>query len=430
MQKTGKPVASAQENQSTRILVVDDDEIILIALAETLRHEGYLSVTTQSPREALEILKSKPFSVIISDQRMAEMNGLDFLQEAAKIQPTASRILITGILTLKTVIDAINSGEIFRFVAKPWLREELLATVRNAAQRHELLETNRRLQESTLRLNAQLSETNSLLQQKIRELTTEKNNLVEAHAKMQATFEQSLDLTQRIVSVYLPRLGEETREVSALCDRMLDFGTLSAEERHVLRIASRIYNVGFVGLARDLLERARRQPQSLSENDRRVIEDAAISSQILSSFVDSSDSVGRTVRACRERWDGSGRPDGLQGEAIPVPARILAVAVWFVESPLGRTEKVDEILHLSGSAFDPAAASLFIKALRTSAPARGTHEVTLAQLRSGMVLAAGIFSPSGMLLAGEGQRITDGLIEKIRQQKEGFYDGQKLMVYY
>ncbi|HNX05282.1 MAG TPA: response regulator, partial [Opitutales bacterium] len=182
---------AAQDNHSTRILVVDDDEIILIALAETLRHEGYSPVTTQSPREALEFLKGRPFSVIISDQRMAEMTGLEFLQEAARIQPTASRILITGILTLKTVIDAINSGEIFRFIAKPWLREELLATIRNAAQRHELLETNRRLQESTLRLNAQLAEANSLLQQKIRELTEQKDSLSRAHAEMRNTFEQS-----------------------------------------------------------------------------------------------------------------------------------------------------------------------------------------------------------------------------------------------
>ena len=420
----------AQDNHSTRILVVDDDEIILIALAETLRHEGYQSVTTQSPREALEILRGRPFSVIISDQRMAEMSGLEFLQEAAKIQPTALRILITGILTLKTVIDAINSGEIFRFIAKPWLREELLATIRNAVQRHELLETNRRLQESTLRLNAQLADANGLLQQKIRELTEQKDDIARAHNEMQATFEQSLDLVQRIVSVYFPRLGEETREVSLLCDRMLDFGDLGPADRHILRVAARLYNVGLVGAPRDLLDRARKAPDSLGTEERRVLENATLSSQMLSAFVDRSDGVGAAIRACRERWDGSGRPDGLKGAEIPRPAQILAVAVWYVESPLSRSEKIDEILHLSGSAFSSDAASLFIKAMRTTPPSRNSRQISMAELVPGMVLATGIYSPSGMLLVPEGQPMTEGLIEKIRRQKAGTYDNQKLMVYY
>ena len=101
---------SPNDNKKINVLAVDYDEIILIALAETLRHEGYTPITTQSPREAIELLRQKSFAVVISDQRMAEMTGLEFLQEAAKIQPTASRILITGVLTLKTVIDAINTG--------------------------------------------------------------------------------------------------------------------------------------------------------------------------------------------------------------------------------------------------------------------------------------------------------------------------------
>ncbi|HOO92304.1 MAG TPA: response regulator, partial [Opitutales bacterium] len=129
-------------NASTPILIVDDEEIVLLAIAESLIPEGYRIVRTTSPFEALEILKRDRFAVIISDHHMPGMTGLEFFAQAQQIQPNASRILITGVLTLKVVVDAINKGEIFRFIAKPWIREELLATVKNATHRYELVSKN------------------------------------------------------------------------------------------------------------------------------------------------------------------------------------------------------------------------------------------------------------------------------------------------
>ena len=82
------------------------------------------------------MLKDQQFSVVISDQQMPLISGLEFLTQVREIQPNATRILITAVLTLSTVIDAINKGEIYRFIVKPWLREELLATVKTAVQRY------------------------------------------------------------------------------------------------------------------------------------------------------------------------------------------------------------------------------------------------------------------------------------------------------
>ena len=121
------------------VLVLDDEEIVLVALRDTLQREGYKVVTCPNAIEALTLLKQQPFSAIISDQQMPMITGLEFLAQAKQIQPDATRILITAVLSLSTVIDAINKGEIYRFVVKPWLREDLLATVRNAVQRYELV---------------------------------------------------------------------------------------------------------------------------------------------------------------------------------------------------------------------------------------------------------------------------------------------------
>src|SRR6266571_8889026 len=139
------------------ILIVDDEPVVLNALKETLEREKYHVVACSSPIKALAILEERTFAVIISDQRMPEMLGLEFLVESRRIRPQASRILITAVLALPTIVDAINKGEIFRFVAKPWLREELIATVRNAVQRHELVIQNQQLHAETLDLNTQLT---------------------------------------------------------------------------------------------------------------------------------------------------------------------------------------------------------------------------------------------------------------------------------
>ncbi len=120
-----------------KILVVDDDEIILIALSESLTQHGFQVLALSNPVEALAKLRNENFAVIISDQRMAEMNGLDFLALCKEIQPDASRILITGVQNIKTLIQAVNKSEIYRFVGKPWIREELMDSIKNAVARHQ-----------------------------------------------------------------------------------------------------------------------------------------------------------------------------------------------------------------------------------------------------------------------------------------------------
>jgi DNA-binding NtrC family response regulator len=138
------------------ILIVDDEEIVLVALRDTLLQEGYTVVSSPHAVHALSVLKHQEFSVIVSDQQMPMVTGLEFLAQVRQIQPDATRILITAVLNISTLIDAINKAEIYRFVVKPWTREELLANIKSAVERHELISGNTRLLSETLRENTQL----------------------------------------------------------------------------------------------------------------------------------------------------------------------------------------------------------------------------------------------------------------------------------
>lgn len=121
-------------------LVVDDEEIVLVALRETLRQLGLEVTAMTDPVEALACLRSQPFSIVVSDHQMPRLTGLEFLAEARQIQPRASRILITAVLNVSTVIDAVNRAEICRFLLKPWQREELVATLDAGIERFERLD--------------------------------------------------------------------------------------------------------------------------------------------------------------------------------------------------------------------------------------------------------------------------------------------------
>ncbi|MFM8314103.1 MAG: response regulator, partial [Deltaproteobacteria bacterium] len=119
------------------ILLVDDEKDNLQALQRLLR--GLFQVTlTTSPLEALKLISTQKFHVIVSDQRMPDMTGVELLEKAKKLCPQATRVLLTGYTDIESVIDAINRGHIYRYIAKPWDPEDLKLTLKQANEAYRL----------------------------------------------------------------------------------------------------------------------------------------------------------------------------------------------------------------------------------------------------------------------------------------------------
>ncbi len=411
------------------ILIVDDEPVVLNALKETLEREHYHVVACSSPLKALALVAERNFAVIISDQRMPEMLGLDFLIESRKHLPHASRILITAVLALPTIVDAINKGEIFRFVAKPWLREELLATVRNAIQRHDLITRNEALQAETQELNARLTTANTELEARVHDLERQRQQLDSANRELGSRYENSLELCRRILTAYDPILGGQAKSLVEFSSKMADDGHFSDAERHSLRSAAWLCDLGLIGVSRELLRAFRTKPQLLAEHERATLYQHPVYGQTLAALVDPRPEVGEVIRAHHERFDGTGYPDGLAGKAIPWAARCLAVAVGFVESHLPKQAAIDAILAQSGRAYDPEAVRLFLKVTQLAHLPRQVREIMLDELEPGMVLASGIYSPHGLLLIGEGQTLGTTAISKIRNHDQAAPIRQRLLVY-
>jgi len=411
------------------ILVVDDEPTVLITLQNTLKRCHYDTIGSSDPLTALEHLKKQPFSLIISDQVMPEMSGLELLARARQIQPNATRILITAVVNLGTVIDAINKGEIFRFIVKPWLHEEFLATIKNGVQRYDLICQNTRLQSATQSMNEQLVELNRSLEQQVQLVARQNTQLADVNAALERNLVRSMELCVHTMQTYYPSLGNQARRVCQLCRSIAQVLSLSEEDRRVLESSALLHDIGLVGVPRQIIRHWQDDPRSLDPAEKALIEQHPILGQELAAFTSDLKKVGEIIRAHHERFDGGGYPDQLVGENIPWLARLLAVAVAYTSCRLTDADASEKVKMESGSAFDPEAVRVFLRAQLTAIVPRKERQVALTELRPGMVLAQGIYTLNGLLLVPEGQRLNATFIEKVLNHNRIQPITQSLVVY-
>ncbi len=411
------------------ILIVDDDADILAALSETISGDAYRIVCCLNAAEALDAVAKENFAVVISDQNMPGLSGLQLLARVREEQPFTSRVLITGMLLVDTLIGAINTGEIYRFIAKPWKRGEVVATVQNAVRRYELLLENERLHQETKALNENLEKANQALREHLEVVTRQKASIDLAHDALRQNFEHSLGLCFRLISTFYPLLGKQAQAVVEICRAMAGTEYFTDAERHVLMTSAWIYDIGLVALDRPLLHKLFTRPEACTPEEHALLRHHPIIGQTLAAFVDQLQEVGTTIRAHHERFDGSGYPDGHAGEMIPWTARCLAVAVAFVQSGMPKEQACEFLLEESGKGFDPEAIRLFFRTNEMSKLPRNVKEVLMAELKPGMELARGIVTPSGMLLMPAGQVLNDYSISKLSNHSRLNLVTERLMIF-
>ena len=137
------------------VLYVDDEQTNLFSFKASFRRD-FNVLTATSGSEALKIMSENRVHVAVSDQRMPGMTGIEFFQELKKTQPDPIRVLLTGYADINAVIDAINKGEVYRYVTKPWNSDELRNLINNAYELYRLREENRILTDKLIRANEQL----------------------------------------------------------------------------------------------------------------------------------------------------------------------------------------------------------------------------------------------------------------------------------
>ena len=167
--------------QETKILCVDDEKNILQSLQRIFFDEPFTVFTAESAAAGLKILESQGCQIIISDYRMPDMNGVDFLNVVRKRWPHTIRLVLSGYADVASIVSAINEGEIYKFIPKPWNDDELKITVNHAIEKYKLEEENRTLTAQLVENNRKLGHLNKnlevLVEEKIADLLIQNKSL-------------------------------------------------------------------------------------------------------------------------------------------------------------------------------------------------------------------------------------------------------------
>lgn len=155
------------------ILCLDDERNILQSLKRLLRKEGYNMLFASSGEEAFNLLAENDVHLVISDQRMPQMSGTEFLAKVKEKYPDVLRVILTGYTDVDSITESINKGHIYKFFLKPWNDNNLKLEIRQALDQYNLIKANRHLDETVVRQNQELQQINEKLEDIVEERTRE-----------------------------------------------------------------------------------------------------------------------------------------------------------------------------------------------------------------------------------------------------------------
>ncbi|MGZ5790151.1 MAG: HD domain-containing phosphohydrolase [Burkholderiaceae bacterium] len=427
-------VRSATPVQPAMILCVDDEPNILSSLRRLFRAHGYQTLIAEGGAAALKILETETVDLVISDMRMPEMDGARFLECVRTRWPDTIRLLLTGYSDIQSILDAINRGEIYRYITKPWDDNDILLTVQLALERQALEREKQRLEVLTHNQNEELKVLNASLEFKVQERTIELKNaldsLVSTNEKLRTSFLTSIKVFSSLIEMRGGALAGHSRRVADVARRIAVEMGMDERETQEIFVAGLLHNIGKIGFSDELLA----MPVSLmkGENLGSYRKYPARGEQLLISL-ENLRGAASVIRSHQERFDGSGFPDGLSGLNIPCGARILALASDYENLQRGvlvqRSLRPDEaktmILQNPGNRYDPMVVAAFKKMMGGSADDPPPESATRAHravaslspenLRPGMVVARDLFAPDGSLLLSANHTLSARLILQMQE---------------
>ena len=342
-------------------LVVDDEAPLRDVLSRVLEKSGYQCITAASGFEALEKLEKNEVPVVFSDIRMPEMDGVTLLGKIRERWPEIAVVVVTAVTEVEVAVACLQMGAL-DYITKPFQLKEVQARLEQALDKRRLIRENRMYQEH-------LQDLVAIQARRIEELFLEGvQALVEAL--------EARDAYTR---------GHSTR-VSAYSGRIAAELGMSAEEVQLTELAAELHDVGKIGVRESVLLK----PAKLdTEEYDHLMQHMAIGARILDPLLKNAPQVIDVVRSHHERIDGSGRPDSLSADAIPMHARVVSLADAFDAMTTARPYRaamplqaaLEEIKRCTGTHFDPDVVKAFHNAfpdlneLPIATPDRVQHQL-------------------------------------------------------
>jgi response regulator RpfG family c-di-GMP phosphodiesterase len=351
-----------------KILFVDDDPNILESYRRQLRKEYAVDIALGGEEGLAMLTPQSSYAVIVSDLQMPGMNGIEFLAQARVRSADSVRVMLTGNADLSKAIGAINEGNIFRFLTKPYAPEDMLKTMEACVEQWGLIVAERELLEKTLK--------------------------------------GCMKLFTEILSMVSPLAYGRAARARRLS--VLVASTLQPEKPWQLEIAAMLSQVGCVTIPNEVLKKVS-LGERLEADEKRMIDEHPLIGANLIAIIPRLDEVAEIVKYQQKHYDGRGvPPDGASGQDIPFGARVLHAVLdydRYLSISGDAREALREVMGNSGY-YDPAVMRALEQVIEEEVK-NAPIKVSLNQLKPGMILADDINSMRGVVLIPKGQEITE-----------------------
>ncbi|MGZ0782631.1 HD domain-containing phosphohydrolase [Pseudomonas saponiphila] len=409
------------------VLLVDSQDTVLQRLHKLLSAHDYRLYLAHDASEALQVMAREEVDLVISAAHLPQVDGATLLARLHQDYPATTRILLTGDPDLKLIAKAINEGEIYRYLSKPWDDQELLLTLRQALDHQHSERERQRLEALAQQQNRELKAVNALLEKRVAARTAELQQTADmldlAYEELKHSYATGAELFSLLVNQRLPSDKQTNRRIIELVRAYCKVQGIDAVAQRDLAMAAALHNIGKLSWSDSMMITP---ADLLHHHERERYRAYPAQSESLLMTLEPVQDAARLIRHHQEHWDGTGFPDHLKGEAIPLGSRLLKLAVDFVELQCGlileRRMNSDEALvfirKYAGRLYDPQLVEGFIQvcSVYLSDVTLGDPSVKVLstrELQAGMVLARNLNADNGMLLLNAGKVLSMPLVDKL-----------------
>lgn len=423
-EQTVDSVSENEESKKLSLLLLDDEADILKSLTRVLRYD-YDVVSFQEGELALEHLVSHPAAIIISDMRMPNMDGAEFLTKARSICPDSVRFLLTGYSDMESTVRSINEGGIHTYLAKPWDNEVLKQTIAQAAEMFQLKQDKQRLTKQIELKNRELKSLNTSLEEKVAKRT---EALQRANGKLQTllnsrnkTFKDILATLSAIIQYSTGQPADHCQRVAEMAKAIACRLELSDAEVTHIYLSGLIHEIGLIKPVSEI--------QAINiENEIDGLPfvpdcNAELGAEIISQIHRFKPLIG-IIRHQDENVNGTGLPDHLAGDDIPIGSRILRVVKnydFFTTAPNNNKKMTprsarDFLLKQAGELYDEKVVDEFIKfAEKGMVNTNADVCVGLEEVKVGATLKQDLYLHNGALMLTAGHKLDGATINKLKE---------------
>ncbi len=359
-----------------KILFVDDEPDLLSSFKRQFRKKAHIYTATGG-QEALELMAvESEFAVIVSDMRMPNMSGAEFLEKAKGISPNSIRILLTGQTDLNSAMTAINKGQIFSFLTKPCPHEVLQETLINAVRQYRLVHSEKELLEKTVK------------------------GSIELLSELLAMVKPSIFSNFNRIKKYILHMATELGEIDTW-----DF-----------EVAGMLYSLGYFTLPDELLEKALDQQCKLTSKEKNIVQDIPLVSSKLIKHIPRLESIAEMVRLSGDLGNLPNKNNSYHENRIQLGADLLKLALHFdklLESGHNKASAI-QLMKQDLNIYSDLIEKLATIDIDDELEGKNIRTVDVDDLLPGMILMEYLRTDGGSTLLAKGTELTESLLIRIK----------------